>query len=327
MSKGLFATRAVACLLLVLSATLTLPSGTSAQAETRVAITYFHDELEPYGTWVNHPRYGWVWYPHHRPVGWSPYVYGRWVWTAEYGWYWDSEEEWGWAAYHYGRWVYTAAYGWVWVPDDEWGPAWVEWRTGGGYVGWCPMPPEVAWRGGTFVYSDVDMTLPHYHACWVFVAEARFNEPGPWRYRAPPKRNRALLKASVRATNYSVVNARLVNRSIDVHKISAAAKVQIRPLKVVTYDTHAGASANALGSGRIAIYRPRIGARAKVHTPPVSARVRGDIDADFPPPIDSHARGSIGAGARAGAGAGGGIGIGGGGGISIGGGGGIGIGR
>lgn len=315
-------------MLVALTTVLVLAPGTPARAEMRVAVSFFYDELEPYGAWVHHPRYGWVWYPRHRPVGWSPYTYGRWVWTAEYGWYWDSEEEWGWATYHYGRWAYTDAYGWVWVPDDEWGPAWVEWRTGGGYVGWCAMPPEVAWRSGTFVYAQVDMTSPRYRPCWVFVAEASFTEPDPWRYRAPPKRNRAMLKASVRTTNYSAVNARIVNRSVDVRKISAAANVHIRPVEVVTYDTDVRARAKANRSGRIAVYRPRIGVRAKarVHTPPVSARIKGRSERDLPPPIDGHTRGSLDTGRSIDAGGGASIGIGGGG-IGIGGGGGISIGR
>ena len=306
-----------------------VPSG-RVQAGTHVAVSFFYDELEPYGDWVEHPRYGTVWYPRHRPGDWHPYVYGRWVWTADYGWYWDSDEEWGWATYHYGRWVYTDSYAWVWVPDDEWGPAWVEWRTGGGYVGWAPMPPEVAWHGGAFVYADIDMSAPRYNPCWVFVAEASFSKPNAGRYRAPRARTAAMLRASVRATNYQVVGARIVNRSIDVGRISAAANVRIEPATVVMYDTRVRVRADARGSGRVAVYRPTIGARAglRVRRPPVSARVRSESRADdeLPPPIDSHVRGTIGGDRSIEAGAGTSIGIGGGG-VGIGGGGGLRIGR
>ena len=31
--------------------------------------------------------------------------------------------------------------GWCWIPGTTWGPAWVNWRWGGGYVGWAPMAP------------------------------------------------------------------------------------------------------------------------------------------------------------------------------------------
>src|SRR2546426_4578479 len=32
--------------------------------------------------------------------------------------------------------------GWAWIPGEEWGPAFVQWRHGGDYVGWAPMPPD-----------------------------------------------------------------------------------------------------------------------------------------------------------------------------------------
>jgi hypothetical protein len=34
--------------------------------------------------------------------------------------------------------------GWGWVPGTMWGPAWVSWRSGGGYAGWAPLPPRGA---------------------------------------------------------------------------------------------------------------------------------------------------------------------------------------
>ena len=45
-------------------------------------------------------------------------------------------------AYHYGRWVLERRMGWFWMPGDEWAPAWVDWRHGGDYVGWAPLPPD-----------------------------------------------------------------------------------------------------------------------------------------------------------------------------------------
>ena len=65
---------------------------------------------------------------------------GHWV-LSEYGWTWASDWSWGWAPFHYGRWI-TRAGRWSWVPGTMWGPAWVSWRSGGGYVGWSPLPPR-----------------------------------------------------------------------------------------------------------------------------------------------------------------------------------------
>ena len=103
--------------------------------------------LAPYGGWVRVQGPGWVWYPYSVPAAWRPYSYGRWVYT-DYGWTWASDESFGWAVYHYGRWYADPDYGWVWAPGTEWGPAWVAWHEGGGYVGWAPLPWQVAWHAG-----------------------------------------------------------------------------------------------------------------------------------------------------------------------------------
>ena len=123
---------------------------------------FFHDDLAPYGRWIDHPIYGVAWVPQSGQPNWHPYWDGRWVWTTDYGWYWHSHEPYGWATYHYGRWVLTSDYGWVWVPDTVWGPAWVEWRYGGGYAGWAPMPPPQQQKKVASVETSA----------WIFVPQA-----------------------------------------------------------------------------------------------------------------------------------------------------------
>ena len=94
----------------------------------------FYDQLSPYGQWVADPQYGNVWVPNVGP-GFRPYATdGHWVMTDQ-GNMWVSDQPWAWAAYHYGRWTYNPYYGWVWIPGYEWAPAWVSWRSGGGYYG------------------------------------------------------------------------------------------------------------------------------------------------------------------------------------------------
>ncbi|HEY1363757.1 MAG TPA: DUF6600 domain-containing protein [Xanthobacteraceae bacterium] len=105
----------------------------------------FRAALEPHGRWLTHSRWGEVWRPEHRARNWRPYTLGHWTYTNDWGWYWiadQDEADWGWVTYHYGRWVFDDEDGWVWVPGTEWGPAFVAWRRGGGYAGWCPLPPE-----------------------------------------------------------------------------------------------------------------------------------------------------------------------------------------
>src|SRR4029453_17155584 len=97
----------------------------------------YEDELRPSGTWQSDPQYGRCWRPG-VPSGWQPYSDGQWAWTR-YGWTWVSYEPWSWT-FHYGRWA-QLPWGWSWFPGSTWGPAWVNWSTYGGYVGWGPQSP------------------------------------------------------------------------------------------------------------------------------------------------------------------------------------------
>ena len=107
-------------------------------------VSYFYNDLAPYGSWVMLDDVGWCWQP--RTVvmshGWRPYCDGgHWVY-ADCGWYWQSDYSWGWAPFHYGRWYLHPWSGWVWTPDRVWGPAWVTWRVAGDNCGWAPLPPH-----------------------------------------------------------------------------------------------------------------------------------------------------------------------------------------
>ncbi|KIO78119.1 hypothetical protein TH53_05285, partial [Pedobacter lusitanus] len=115
-----------------------------AQGEyDNISLQSFYDELSPYGTWIQDPQYGNVWRPDVDQGDFRPYYTdGRWAMT-EYGNTWVSDYDWGWAPFHYGRWVNNRFNQWVWIPDTVWGPAWVSWRSGGGYYGWAPLGPGI----------------------------------------------------------------------------------------------------------------------------------------------------------------------------------------
>lgn len=100
--------------------------------------------LGNYGDWVEDPDYGRVWRPSATVVGvdFTPYEScGSWVWT-DWGYSYNCDWDWGWLPFHYGRWGMMSGGYWGWVPGHEWGPGWVDWRHGGGYVGWRPSAPE-----------------------------------------------------------------------------------------------------------------------------------------------------------------------------------------
>jgi hypothetical protein len=132
-----------------------VPSGVAADAYEDTdpgALTDFRETLDPHGTWVDDPTYGTVWAPSPDEIGedFTPYVSaGHWVYDGDY--VWVSDYAWGWVAFHYGRWQRISERGWVWMPGRLYAAAWVVWRVGidgYGFIGWAPMPPTWAWRGG-----------------------------------------------------------------------------------------------------------------------------------------------------------------------------------
>lgn len=120
----------------------------------RLDLPAIHAALDEHGEWVEHPAYGSIWVP----AGQSerefvPYgTDGQWQPTSA-GWYWQSSLSWGWVAFHYGRWV-QIEHTWAWVPGSVFAPAWVDWRQGGGWVGWSPLPPLGAAYTAPFSYCS-----------------------------------------------------------------------------------------------------------------------------------------------------------------------------
>jgi hypothetical protein len=144
-----------------------LLAGAAGAYETVPDPAVYQETLAPYGGWANDATYGRVWCPAVAP-GWRPYSVGHWDWSP-WGWTWVSEEPWGWT-YHYGRWVWLPTGFWGWVPGVTWGPAWVEWYTGPGWIGWRPLPP-FGYRGPfiqqyVFVHER-DFCAPHLRGLFV----------------------------------------------------------------------------------------------------------------------------------------------------------------
>ncbi len=76
-----------------------------------------YEDLDNYGHWTHHKRYGWIWTPQAVATDWAPYRHGRWVWVDPWGWTWVDDNPWGFAPYHYGRWVNLSS-SWYWVPGS-----------------------------------------------------------------------------------------------------------------------------------------------------------------------------------------------------------------
>jgi hypothetical protein len=243
-----------------------------------VDISFFYEQLSPYGHWVQRGPYGWVWLPFGLRAGWRPYALGRWVMT-DYGWTWVSEEPFGWATYHYGRWIYDPEYGWEWVPGYEWGPAWVAWRTGAGYIGWAPLPPEVRFRVGIgldFGGINLNIALGPSHFC--FVEERSFLAPRVAVYVQPPARNVTIINNTTNITNYTVVNNRVVNQGIAVQHVEQVTGRRVERFQVAvakTGDPRATQVSQVRGN-QLTVFQPSIVRRATPPPPPpVHVRASG----------------------------------------------------
>jgi len=236
---------------LVACSFLAVPSA-SASVSIGVSVNFFHDALAPYGDWVQTGQFGLVWTPRHVAYGWRPYTRGHWVLT-DADWTWVSDENWGWATEHYGRWAYDAGYGWIWVPGDEWAPAWVAWRSGGDYVGWAPLPPQVdVFRAGFNLEIDP--------LAFAFVETRYLCEPRVYNRFVPAARNVTIVNITRNVTNYTVVNGRVVDRGVEVRNIERATghavpRVELRDS--VSIDAARGARA---AHGQLSVYRPSVSA-------------------------------------------------------------------
>ncbi len=211
--------------LFTLLSVITTTTVSKSQVSASVSFSVFHDNLQAYGRWVSHPRYGQVWTP--RVSGFRPYsTGGHWAYT-DYGWTWVSDYDWGWAPFHYGRWAYDPLYGWVWIPGYEWGPAWVSWRTGGDYYGWAPLGPDVSIGIGV----SFGTTIPADY--WVFTPRRYITSPVVYRYYAPRTRNVTIIRNTTIINNTretNVFNSRAVvvggPRREDVERV-AHTRVQV----------------------------------------------------------------------------------------------------
>jgi hypothetical protein len=212
------------------------PEPTTAPPATEVNVTYFQENLSPYGNWVEVEGYGRCW----RPTvvvydsTWRPYCdRGHWVYT-DCGWYWDSDYSWG-VTFHYGRWFNHPRFGWCWWPDTVWAPSWVTWRSGGEYCGWAPLPPLSVYRPGIgFFYRGAGVSVGFDFGlgadCFTFVSAEHFCDRRPRYYREDHERVTQIFNQTTVINNYNVRNQTVINGGISVDRINT---VSHRPIQAV----------------------------------------------------------------------------------------------
>ena len=216
-------------------------------------VGFFYGALSPYGEWVRHPYYGWVWFPRNVRAGWRPYSVGRWV-MSDYGWTWVSYERFGWATYHYGRWAWDRYVGWRWVPGTDWAPAWVAWQQGNGYIGWAPLPPAVGFdlRVGIRL-GGFNLSLGIAPRNYAFVDERRFLDPRIGGYIVPEARNVTIIHNTTNITNYTVVDNRVINQGVPLERVERVTGRRAQRMRIANASTP---GSTAVERDVVRIYRP-----------------------------------------------------------------------
>jgi len=217
-------------------------AGPSASAQP-VDFNYFHDQLAPFGTWIN-VNGSMYWHPDqaiNSNPDWRPYYdMGQWVQT-ENGMYWQSDYTWGDIPFHYGRWVQDPNYGWIWSPDYTWGPAWVFWRQSdayGGAIGWAPLPVGAIFANGILMFNgmaaDQNCDFGLGESAFVFVGYNHFHESffrmrgHEWAYHIPPSQLHGFYKSSfVKNDFHQDGSGRFVNGGIGLNRINQLTHGQV----------------------------------------------------------------------------------------------------
>ncbi|NVJ84705.1 MAG: hypothetical protein HWE15_00260 [Algoriphagus sp.] len=224
---------------------LSLLASTPSKAEVHYGVSFqvFYDELMPYGDWVRDARYGFIWLPAVGP-DFHPYATnGHWAMT-EFGNTWVSYYDWGWAPFHYGRWYYDDFYqSWAWIPGYDWGPAWVSWRTGGGYYGWAPLGPRIS--------ISVRIGIPSLH--WVFLPQGRIYDRYAWRYYAPHRTKIKIINRTTVINNTIVYNN---NTYIAGPSSREIRRVTGRNVPVYRLENSTRPGRVAVSNNRVSMYRP-----------------------------------------------------------------------
>lgn len=231
-------------LVLMLGIGMMLSRSASAQSTMAVNFQVFYNELSPYGDWVIDPTYGNIWIPWAEP-GFHPYVSnGYWTMT-NFGNTWVSNYPWGWAPFHYGRWFWSDFYGWAWVPGYEWGPAWVSWRSGGGFYGWAPLAPGL--------HISVNVNLPRNY--WVFIPQRRFRHRHMHRYFAPQHQVVNIYNRTTVINNTYIVNNRTFVAGPERREIERVTNTRVPVYQV----SNAGNPGRAVvRNNSVQMYRPEI---------------------------------------------------------------------
>jgi hypothetical protein len=170
--------------------------------------------------------------PERVEANWQPYTNGEWIYT-EYGWTWVSYDPWGDNPYHYGTWTYMDRYGWAWVPGTVWAPAWVTWSYSDNYVGWAPLPPNVAFGYSGYAGRPIVLASTRY----VFVPTNRFAGTNVRTVRVSPQQSAVIFRQTTPITRFGVTGGIVRNTALPIERIQRATRTKIETRNIRTART------------------------------------------------------------------------------------------
>lgn len=242
---------AIFAVLLAGLAVLAIPR--PAEGAVSVSVSFFHEQLSPYGRWVVAGSYGDCWVPSGVAGGWAPYVDGQWYWT-DYGWTWASADPWGDLPFHYGSWAWADGYGWVWVPGTVWAPAWVTWAYTDAYIGWAPLPPSFVLTASGYSGSPVVVSQSSY----CFVPTRQFVGVSVASVRQPVAQNATVLASAAKSTQFTVAGGVVHTAGLAPSRVEKATGHPIERVSIARASTKPTtvAAGGVAKASRIAVAAP-----------------------------------------------------------------------
>lgn len=240
--------------------------------ENQQEVTYqtFYNELQPYGSWIDYPGYGYVWQPN-AGAEFQPYqTNGNWISTVD-GWAWSSNYNWGWAPFHYGRWLNDPAIGWAWVPGYEWAPAWVTWGQYDNYYAWAPLSPGINFNIGN------SWRAPNNY--WSFIPYNDIGRSNLNRYIVRNRYNANIINNINIINNFNSYNNYRYHAGPDYRQVEQQTHHVIRPVRIAN-TTRPGST--RVSGNEFHIFRPQVAANTNTSVTPAPARVRPMRDVRMP---------------------------------------------
>lgn len=222
----------------------------------QVGFDDFHEQLSPYGRWVNEPNYGQVWVAN--VANFQPYSSnGYWTYT-DYGWTWVSNYDWGWAPFHYGRWGHSNRIGWFWVPGYQWGPAWVTWSSASDMYGWAPLRP-----GMNF---GVNISIGSFPASyWTFMPRRYMGYHNQYSYYVNRSRYNTIIRHTRIINNYGRRSGHRYSMGPQRREVERSTGRAVRQVRVVNSRSRKN---TGLRNNELHVYRPSTRSRSNSKATP-----------------------------------------------------------